>query len=160
MLNRKDEEAVPRVVYVWQWEQWWSIPIDAWLELALEPKYYNLDEMGKRIKPPYKAVWNAGSKDSSQISPRPGVLIAVMPCDWSEDDWRLQAEELLKLNQELLQSFLDALAEQGSTRKAAAALGCSHELISKRFRLLPDNHPLKERYQKFQGKPGRKKKSD
>lgn len=54
-----------------------------------------------------------------------------------------------------LEDLLDAMTKYGSAAKAAAALDLSKEAISKRFRKLPDDHPLKVDYMVLCGKQGR-----
>jgi hypothetical protein len=51
--------------------------------------------------------------------------------------------------------LLEAIAQYGSVRKAAIALLISPESISKRFRKLPDDDPLKQKYNELTGKKGR-----
>ncbi len=57
-----------------------------------------------------------------------------------------------------LAELLSVIIQHGSVRKAAIALGISPESISKRFRKLSDDDPIKQQYAATQGKKGKPRK--
>lgn len=81
-------------VYVYQFGAWFSIAADDWLKAcqagAKDDLWVDWGDLGKQISPPYSKVWNAGAQSSSRVVPKPGVYIAVMPCDWDADTWKAE----------------------------------------------------------------------
>lgn len=76
--------------YIYQFGQWWSVPLEKWLQ-ALEEGYFNLDEIGRRINPPYQVAWFAGANSQSIID-KGVAYVARMPCDWDEENWKNEIE--------------------------------------------------------------------
>lgn len=67
-------------VFFWQFDCWWSVPLERAIEFArtnLEgietgtSKEWNLDDLGSRIKRPPARTWDRRFK---------------MPCDWGVED--------------------------------------------------------------------------
>jgi hypothetical protein len=50
-----------------------------------------------------------------------------------------------------IEEMLKAIAHHGSVRKAAISLGISAELISRKFRRLPESDPLRQQYERLRG---------
>lgn len=85
----------PNRVYVWQFEQWWSVHPGDWLRVCAERGFSSLDDLGEMVLPPYSKVWNANSKRSREITAKPGTFASIMPCDYKAYDWDNERSRLI-----------------------------------------------------------------